>query len=153
MGAYDTETRDFYVLFRDEVQTLRWNGEALVPAGPLPTVGRDGAAELSERAVPRAILTLAEAGGTFAVGINWRNEDERNLWFRPFDGNWTLIADNTDLERFAPRSRFPGPFGDADVSEDGSFVRLFAGHNRQSTVLLRRGPSGWVLEGALPLNS
>lgn len=148
--AHDEGTQDFYVGFDRGTRSLRWNGEAFVPTGPMPTAFGDAKSSLAPEGVPRAILTLPKAGGTFAVAIDWYNEDWRSLWFRPFGGDWTRVANKTDLDGLAPGLQFPGPFRDADVSEDGNIVRLFAGHPREASVLLRRGPDGWTLEAAAP---
>lgn len=78
------------------------------------------------------------------------NEDTRSLWFRPSGGPWALVATQQDLDRLTPGLRFPGPFRDADVSEDGQTVRLFSNHLKDASVLLQRGPDRWMLEEAAP---
>jgi hypothetical protein len=148
--AFDEGTQDFYVASGKGTPVLRWDGTAFVPAGPMPTAFGDAVSSGSPEGLPRAILTLPKVGGTFAVAMDWRNEDVRSLWFRPSGGDWTLVADKADLDRLAPGLRFPGPFRDADVSDDVSTVRLFAGHPREASVLLRRSADGWVLDAAAP---
>lgn len=148
--AYDEGTQDFYVGFAAQAPLLRWDGDAFVPTGPMPTAFGDAPSSLSKFGLPRAILTLPEAGGTFAIAIDRYNEDTRSLWFRPLGGTWTLVATQQDLDRLTPGLRFPGPFRDADVSEDGQTVRLFSKHQKDASVLLRHGPDGWTLEEAAP---
>lgn len=114
----------------------------------MPTAFGDAPSSLTEYGLPRAILTLPEAGGTFAVAMDWYNEDLRSLWFRPFGGEWALVATGPDLNRLAPGLRFPGPFHDADVSKDGKTVRFFSGHWKDASVFLRKGPDGWMLDEA-----
>jgi hypothetical protein len=151
--AYDDGTQDFYVGSGPKGPLLRWDGDAFVPAGPMPTAFDDATSSQTDLGMPRAILTLPEAGGTFAVAIDWYNENWRSLWFRPFGGDWTLIANKASLESLAPGLLFPGPFRDADVSKDGNTVRLFAGYPREASVLLQRGPDGWKLEAAAPFQA
>lgn len=149
--AYDKGTQDFYVGFGPKSRLLRWDGEDFVPAGPMPTAYGDATSGFTEDGLPRAIITLPKAGGTFAVAVDWYDEDTRSLWFRPFDGDWTLVADTNDLGKLAPGLRFPGPLYDADVSEDGRTVRLFAGTTRgEANVLLRKSADDWILESATP---
>ncbi|MFN3993219.1 MAG: hypothetical protein ACK4IU_09990 [Tabrizicola flagellatus] len=64
-----------------------------------------------------------------------------------------MVATRQDLNRLTPGLRFPGPFRDADVSEDGQTVRLFSNHLKDASVLLRREPYGWVLEEAAPFQA
>ena len=151
--AYDAGTQDLYAGFGQGTPVMRWDGTSFVPAGPMPSAFGDALSSLAPDGLPRAILTLPKAGGTFVVAIDWRNEDWRSLWFRPSGGDWTLVADKSDLGRLAPGLRFPGPFRDADVSEDGQTVRLFSGHMKDATVLLRKGPDGWLLEEAAPFRA
>jgi hypothetical protein len=148
--AYDEGTGDFYVGFAAQAPLLRWNGDAFVPTGPMPTASGAVPSPLTEFGLPVAILTLPQAGGTFAVAVDWHDEDRRSLWFRPLGGTWTLVATQQDLNRLTPGLRFPGPFRDADVSEDGQTVRLFSNHQKDASVLLRHGPDGWTLEEAAP---
>ena len=125
---------------------MRWDGTAFVPTGPIPTEFDHAGSSLAQEVLPCAILTLPKTGGTFAVAMDWYNEDGRVLRFRLFDGDQTLAANKVDLDRLAPGLRFPGPFGDADVSGGGATVRLFAGHPRAASVLLRKRAEGWVPE-------
>lgn len=148
--AYDEGTQDFYVGFAPQAPLRRWDGDMFVPAGPMPTVFGDAPSSLTEFGLPLAILTLPDAGGTFAVAVDWYNEDTRSMWFRPNGGQWALVATQKDLDRLAQGLRFPGPFQDADVSEDGQIVRLFSNHMKDASVLLRRGTDGWMLEEAAP---
>ena len=148
--AYDEGTQDFYVASGKGTKVLRWDGTGFVPSGPMPTAFGDAVSSGAPEGLPRAILTLPQAGGTFAVAIDWYNEDWRSLWFRPSGGPWALIATQQDLDRLTPGLRFPGPFRDADVSGDGQTVRLFSNHLKDASVLLRRGPDGWKLEEAAP---
>lgn len=148
--AYDEGTRDFYVGFSPQASLLRWDGKAFVPTGPMPTAFGDAQSSLTELGLPLAIQTLPETGGTFAVAVDWHNEDTRSLWFRPVGGEWTLVASMQDLDRLAPGLRFPGPFRDTDVSADGQTVRLFSEHWKDASVLLRKGTDGWVLDAAAP---
>jgi hypothetical protein len=148
--AYDEGTQDFFVASGNGAPVIRWDGKAFVPAGPMPTAFGDALSSASPEGLPLAILTLPEAGGTFAVATDWYNEDLRSLWVRPIGGEWALVANKVDLDQLAPGLRFPGPFRDADVSEDGRTVRLFAGHPREASILLRRSADGWRLEDAAP---
>jgi hypothetical protein len=150
LTAYDEGTQDFYAEFGNGTSVLRWDGTAFVPSGPMPTAFGDAVSSLAPDGLPLAILTLPKAGGTFAVAIDWYNEDWRSLWFRPFGGQWALVATGRDLDRLSPGSRFPGPFRDADVSNDGRTVRLFSGDQKDADLLLRRKLDGWVLEEAAP---
>lgn len=151
--AYDEGTGDFYAGFAPRDPLLRWDGDAFVPTGPMPTAVGDAPSSLTEFGLPVAILTLPKAGGTFAVAMDWYNEDWRSLWFRPSGGDWSVVATKQDLDRLVPGLRFPGPFRDADVSEDGQTVRLFSNHLKDAGVLLRRGPDGWMLEEAAPVRN
>lgn len=150
LTAYDEGTQDLYVGLGRGTPSLRWDGAAFVPTGPMPTAFDDATSSLAPEGVPRAIRTLPKAGGTFAVAIDWYNEGWRSLWFRPFGGDWSFIANRADLDTLAPGLVFPGPFRDADVSDDGNTVRLFAGHPREASVLLQRYHDGWRLEAAAP---
>lgn len=116
----------------------------------MPTVYLDATSTIAADALPAAILTLPDAGGTFAIARDLRNDDWRSLWFRPTGGDWTLIADKPALDRLAPGLLFPGTLNDADVSDDGQTVRLFAGHPREASVLLRKAENGWTLSSAAP---
>ncbi|WP_409734466.1 hypothetical protein [Tabrizicola flagellatus] len=49
----------------------------------MPSVLGEAPSPLTEDGLPLAILTLPGAGGTFAVAVDWYNEDARSLWFRP----------------------------------------------------------------------
>jgi hypothetical protein len=148
--AHDAGSQDLYAGFGTSSPVLRWDGTAFVASGPMPTAFGDAVSSLAPEGVPRAILTLPKAGGTFAVAMDWFNEDWRSLWFRPSGGDWTPVATKADLDRFAPGLRLPGPFGDSNVSEDGTVVRFFAGHPREASVLLRKRANGWVLDQATP---
>lgn len=148
--AFDEGTQDFYVGFAPKAPLLRWDGKGFVPTGPMPTALGEALSPLTQDGLPLAILTLPGADGTFAVAVDWHNEDTRSLWFRPVGGEWALVATQQDLDRLTPGQRFPGPFRDADVSEDGQTVRLFSNHLKDASVLLRRGPDGWTLEEAAP---
>ena len=148
--AYDEGTQDFYAGFAPKAPLLRWDGKAFVPTGPMPTALGEATSPLTEDGLPLVILTLPGAGGTFAVAMDWYDEDTRSLWFRPSGGAWAVVATRQDLDRLTPGLRFPGPFRDADVSEDGQTVRLFSNHLKDASVLLRRGPDGWTLEEAAP---
>lgn len=151
--AYDDGSEEFYVGFGAKEPLLRWDGTAFVPAGPMPTIFPGETSTHTENGLPIAILTLPGAGGTFAVAVDWFNEKRRSLWFRPTAGDWTLVATQPDLDRLAPGLIFPGPFGDADVSADGTTVRLFAGTQHEATVLLRKGVGGWRLDSAAPIQN
>lgn len=148
--AYDEGTGDFYVDFAAKAPLLRWDGDAFVPTGPMLTASGAVPSPLTEFGLPVAILTLPQTGGTFAVAVDWYNEDRRSLWFRPSGGAWTLVASQQELDRLAPGLRFPGPIWDADVSSDGRTVRLFSRDRKDATILLRKGPDGWGLEAAAP---
>ena len=151
--AYDPGAQDLYLSFGPGSPILRWDGTAFVPAGPMPTVYLDAVSRMSADVLPAAILSLPKAGGTFAIARALRNENWRSLWFRPFGGDWTLIADKLALDKLVPGSSYPGPFHDADVSDDGQTVRLFAGHPREASVLLRKTANGWALDSAAPYQS
>ncbi len=148
--AYDPGAQDLYLSFGPGSPTQRWDGTAFRPAGPMPTVYLDAVSPISADALPAAILTLPKAGGTFAIARELRNEDWRSLWFRPLNGDWTLISDKLALDKLVPGLSYPGPFRDADVSDDGQTVRLFAGHPREASVLLRKTAEGWALNNAAP---
>ena len=145
--AYDEGSKDFYVGFGPQAPLLRWDGSAFVPAGAMPTAFGDATSSLTADGLPVAIRTVPEAGGTFAVAVDWQNEDWRSLWFRPFDKEWTLVANAPELDQLSPGLRFPGPFGDVYVSEDGRAVRILAGGPRQATIHLVRTQDGWRLDG------
>ncbi len=68
--AYDEGTGDFYAGFAPRDPLLRWDGEAFVPTGPMPTAFGDAPSSLIEFGLPVAILTLPKAGGTFAVAMD-----------------------------------------------------------------------------------
>lgn len=146
--AYDQGAQDLYLSFGPGAPIQRWDGTAFGPAGTMPTVSGDATSTISEDDVPAAILTLPKAGGTFAVAVDLRNEDHRSLWFRPLNGDWSLISDTAALDDLAPGLRYPGPFRDADVSADGQTVRLFAMHSHEASVLLRKTANGWALDSA-----
>jgi hypothetical protein len=148
--AYDEGTGDIYVGFGPQAPLLRWDGAGFVPAGPMPSAMGDALSSLTETGLPRAILTLPQAGGTFAVATDWSNEAVRSLWFRPTGGEWALVATTPDLERLAPGLLLPGPFRDADVSPDGQIVRLFSDDDKDANLLLARKADGWALNAAAP---
>ena len=150
LAAYDQGSRDLYVTFGREQPVVRWNGAEFVPSEPLPTVASSGNAVLSAFGVPLAIRTIPDIGGTLAIGVNWRDESQRSLWFQPHDGEWRLIADQAALAAIDPNLKFPAELDDIDLGPAKRTARVFTSSADEAVLLLRRSGDGWTLANAIP---